>query len=941
MNCPICSTEVTGKYLNANGPTPYWTCPDCDLWFQDPLPPKRFQSLAEIDEQGHHNGSAMSQEDKDLNEDMARRLTNKYGEGLKVLDIGGRYPYFAHCMRNLGADAYGMDGIEEAEDFGKALGVPMLRADFEAITQKEITEWTKVDKFDLITMFNVFEHMYNPLEALRTLRKLIKDTGTVYLRIPDHRVKGMELHLNESCYGIHPYFWSLPSFLELLYRAEDQFTIKETYGYDEWGKGYRDIELKPLTKKPTVWCGMIVKNEERDLPKCLNSIKDVVDGVVVIDTGSVDNTVEAAKAVWNHKPIEITTYTGASKQDETGDWKLWDFSQARNQFVDRIDGMTDVDYLIWMDADDVMLTPTNFRRAFYLDMYTVFGVMIQTGTMKWIHHRMWKTRNGIKFSGRIHEYPDFGGRPGIDLVDCVIMHDAAPGVVGENSNQRNLRILLAEYEENPSSRTAFYLANTYKDASKWEDAIKYYNARITMGEVYRDEWLFAYLYKGRCERAAGFHAQAERTLLEAASKNSEWAEFWMELAYLSYEQGNFVRAMGYALEASCRTPEPTQLWREHNMYTDQPLRLLSFCAEAMGEKDKALGWALKAKEYVGTFDNEWESRISSLRSIVGNQQNEAKPAQAAQNFISKTRNKQAPKIALHRPGAIGDIIMTLNLMPLLRQKYPKHEIHYFCHPGIGSNLSELMAQAGVKQWHDNNTLSEKASEFEQIINLVGYPLADGYPDVPMKKHLLEYFGAEMGLEVNPQELPRLSLDRWPMPLPNMPRKYATIHIQAGWSHYKNWAFGRWEQVLANCADIPVFQIGSATDYKLKGADHRLMGSPLKSSIALISNATMHMGVDSFTNHLSNIKWRGKGQTPSVILWGSTQWQAAGYQHNHNISLGLDCQPCFRENPKISGAPRGVCINPPGQEDYDHPRHACMAGISVEQVTEAVRSLWIV
>ena len=919
MNCPTCSTVVSAKF----GSSPYWMCPNCDVWFQDPLPPKKFQASDEVDEYGKHNGYAMSDGDKAVNQYIAESLVAKMGESKKSLDIGAKYPYFAHCMNNLGCEAYAVDGIEEANDFAKELGVPMLRADFEAMTSEQIAEWTKTSKFDIITMFHVFEHMYNPLEALRKLRSLIKDDGFVFLRFPDHATPGFESHLSQNHYEIHPYYWSLPAFLELLYQGQDLFTVRETATYPN---GVRDIELRPLKRKPSLWCGMIVKNEERDLPKCLNSIKDVADGLVIIDTGSVDKTIDVAKETWNHKPLDIQTYTGASKQDEAGDWKLWDFSKARNVFVDKIDAMAHADYLIWMDADDIMLTPQNFRRAIYMDQYQVFGVMIETHGMKWIHHRMWKVRNGINFEGRIHEYPNFGNRPGIDLVDCVIMHDAEPGVVGENSNQRNLRILEAEFEENPSSRTAFYLANTHKDAGRWPEAIKYYNARIDMGQFYRDEWLFAYLYRGRCERVSGNTDQAEKTFLEALSHAPNWSEYWMELAFMAYEQGNWTKATGYALEASCRAPESTQLWRERNMYTDQPLRLLSFCAGQLGEKEQALEWALKAQKVIGA-DVEWSNHIVTLRGMV-------EPAPT----VSLSKGP-APKIALHRPGAIGDIIITLNLIPLLKKKYPKHEIHYFCHPAIGANLNELIRLAGVDEWYDNSQLEAKAGEYEKVINLIGYPLKDGYPEKPMAKHLLEYFGREMGLDINPDEMPRLVLDRWPRPLANMPKRYATIHVQAGWSHYKNWAFGRWEKVLEACGDIPVYQIGSATDYKIAGADHSLMGSNLKDSIALMSNATMHMGVDSFTNHLTNVKWKGKGQTPSVILWGSTQWQAAGYKHNRNISLGLECQPCFREDPKISGSPRGVCINPPDQEDYNQPRHACMAGISVEQVVEAVKGVW--
>lgn len=41
---------------------------------------------------------------------------------------------------------------------------------------------------------------------------------------------------------------------------------------------------------------MIVKNEGKHLYECLNSVKNVVDEIVIVDTGSTDNTLEVAKS---------------------------------------------------------------------------------------------------------------------------------------------------------------------------------------------------------------------------------------------------------------------------------------------------------------------------------------------------------------------------------------------------------------------------------------------------------------------------------------------------------------------------------------------------------------------------------------------------------------------------------------------------------------------
>ena len=900
--CPICYTESTNKVTT----TPYWDCGYCGCWWQQPLPPKVYEADHEKDAEGGFTGHLMSDQEKDINNNLAISIFTNWmgGKPGKTLDIGAKYPYLAHCFKKQGCDSYAMDNIEIVPEYSKALDVPMLMADFEELSKEQIQEWTHTEKFQLITMIHMFEHLYDPLAALKKMKKLLADDGVLFLRLPQHDVSGFERDLTPGHYTIHPFFHSLSSLLELLVRAEDLFSIEWHSPMD--GAGQRDLVLRPLKKKPVLYAGMIVKNEERDLPKCLESIKSVIDGLVIIDTGSTDSTRDTAITTWPlSKPLIYETYTEASEKDETGDWKLWDFAKARNQFLNIIETYPEVDYVIWMDADDILVSPPqNLRRAIYLSGITVFGVMIESGD-KWVHHRMWKTGKGIHFEGAIHEYPTIGGHPEFTLTDTVIHHDPTP-CIGENSNARNLRILLKEHETNPSSRNLFYLANTYKDSQTWEPAIKYYADRIALGEFYRDEWLFSYLYKARCERANGDIVAAEKTLLEALSKATDWSEFWMELSYIFLYQGKNSEAMSMALMASTKTPPPTALWRETNKYTDQPLRVLSFCTEYMGDAVNSLAWAQKAKAAIGVPDKEWDERITRLESQLGAKR----------------------QIVLVRPGAIGDIIMTLNCIPQLKKLYPEHDILYYCNKFIGDSLRPLMHLAGVDKVCDYNKDVIEYAKADKVVNLVGYPLAEGYPNVPMKKHLVDYFAAEMGCldTIYPLslKLPRVE---------GLPTHYVTIHAKAGWSNYKNWSPDRWAQVISLNKDIPFYQIGAEGDPLIEGADHRFVGTPIMTGLALISNATMHVGVDSFSNHATYVF-----NTPAVILWGSTQWSAAGYPNNTNISLGLECQPCFREDPAMSLHPKGPCINPPGQV-YEEPRHACMSGISVHQVNEAVKTLW--
>jgi hypothetical protein len=136
-----------------------------------------------------------------------------------------------------------------------------------------------------------------------------------------------------------------------------------------------------------------------------------------------------------------------------------------------------------------------------------------------------------------------------------------------------------------------------------------------MGEAYRDEWLFAYLYKARCERLAGDVDAAERTLLEGISRERSWAEYWMELAYIAYDQHRWTQSLGYALQAAALPVPPTMLWRELDKYRDQPGRIASLCHEQMGELPAALDWAQRARRAMPAPDPAWDERIARLDRV--------------------------------------------------------------------------------------------------------------------------------------------------------------------------------------------------------------------------------------------------------------------------------------------------------------------------------------
>ncbi len=94
----------------------------------------------------------------------------------------------------------------------------------------------------------------------------------------------------------------------------------------------------------TVSLCMITKNEEAVLARCLDSIRDAVDEIILVDTGSSDATKEIAA----HYTDKIYDFA----------W-IDDFAAARNFSFSKA-GM---DFVMWLDADDVF---TEQDRAVFL-----------------------------------------------------------------------------------------------------------------------------------------------------------------------------------------------------------------------------------------------------------------------------------------------------------------------------------------------------------------------------------------------------------------------------------------------------------------------------------------------------------------------------------------------------------------------------------------------
>ncbi|HET9094057.1 MAG TPA: glycosyltransferase [Solirubrobacteraceae bacterium] len=196
---------------------------------------------------------------------------------------------------------------------------------------------------------------------------------------------------------------------------------------------------------------MIVKDEERMLPRCLEAIRPAVDEIIVVDTGSTDATMDIARS-FGARVIEHP-WTGS-------------FAEPRNVSFDAAGG----DWIIYLDADEVLvcedverlreLTGQTWREAFHLIETSFVGELGDGSAIVNTALRVFRNRPQYRFTGSIHEQiyrtlpSDIPGRVGHSSVRIEHYGYLEDTRAVKDKSSRNLALLL-EQRDSGTPPTAF------------------------------------------------------------------------------------------------------------------------------------------------------------------------------------------------------------------------------------------------------------------------------------------------------------------------------------------------------------------------------------------------------------------------------------------------------------------------------------------------------
>jgi len=234
---------------------------------------------------------------------------------------------------------------------------------------------------------------------------------------------------------------------------------------------------------------MIVKDEERELARCLDSVGGVADETIVVDTGSTDSTREMAAA----RGARVVPF----------DFTRIDFAGARNCGLAQASGR----WILVLDADEALhaesrpvvreIAARGENAGYYFERLNRQADSARTK----IDHvvRLFPNRPGYRYRGRVHETIDAsilagGGR----LVRTAIRidHDFAPDVEARRTrNLRYIAILEEEIAADPADYSRLdFLAAEYHQLGMFDKAAEIAERLATLRPLDPESHLRAGIY---------------------------------------------------------------------------------------------------------------------------------------------------------------------------------------------------------------------------------------------------------------------------------------------------------------------------------------------------------------------------------------------------------------------------------------------------------------
>ena len=336
----------------------------------------------------------------------------------------------------------------------------------------------------------------------------------------------------------------------------------------------------------TISLCMIVKNEEDVLKRCLESVCDTVDEIIIVDTGSTDSTKEIA----------------GSFTENVYDFK-WvdDFAAARNFSFSK----ATMQYCMWLDADDVLLEEDRKKLLLLKETLepntAVVMLPYHTGfdengniTFSYYRERILKNHMGFVWQGAVHEAISPSGE--IYYGNVAITHQK----LHPSDPDRNLKIFEKLLSEGKTlePRQQFYYARELYYHARYEEAITILRSFLEEGLGWIENHIDACKLLAQCYQLSGKKSEAFTALFRSFVYDTPRAEICCEIGRLMMEAGMDKQAIYWYECALCaQKPAYTGAFIEEDCYGYIPCIQLCVLQYRMGN----IGLAREYNERAGQF----------------------------------------------------------------------------------------------------------------------------------------------------------------------------------------------------------------------------------------------------------------------------------------------------------------------------------------------------
>lgn len=309
---------------------------------------------------------------------------------------------------------------------------------------------------------------------------------------------------------------------------------------------------------------MIVKNEEDVIGRCLDCVKDIVDEIIVIDTGSTDKTKEIVKK-----------YT-----DKIYDFKwIDDFSVARNYSFSK----ATKEYIFWIDADEVLLKKD---QGLLLNLKHIMDSNVDTVTMtdhrgldesgqpllRYKRNRLVKRKNNFKWVGFIHEFLHVRGN--VYESNIAITHKKINDV-----GDRNLRIYKNKIKEGHilSTRDVYYYGKELYYNGLYDEAIEVLD-RFSKMDAWVEEKIDSQCKVSDCYFEKGDYINARNSLYKTFEYTTPRAEALYRIGDIFKAEERYEEAISwYKYIFNLKMPRECYGFLSPEYWTWKPHLQLSVC----------------------------------------------------------------------------------------------------------------------------------------------------------------------------------------------------------------------------------------------------------------------------------------------------------------------------------------------------------------------------